>query len=68
MTSQSESQYTHTVHCFDDPSLRKHFMEVEAASRYANELLGKGHQVKIYPYQLPKKHIDYIAENPEEYQ
>lgn len=58
----SEPNYTHTVHCFDDKAKRRHFKGIEAATRYANELLAEGHKVKIYPYGPPKKYIDYVAE------
>lgn len=62
-----KDEFTHTVHCFDDRSLRKHFAGIEKATKYANKLLSQGHKVKLYPYKAVKKRIDYIAENPEAY-
>lgn len=57
-----EAQYTHTVHCYDDKSLRKHFEGVEAAATYANTLARQRHKVKIFPYTPPRKYIDYLVE------
>jgi hypothetical protein len=60
--AMNEEKYTHTVHCFDDKLLRKHFAGIEAATEYANELLGQGYKVKIYPYRQPRKYIDILVE------
>lgn len=57
--------YTHTVRCFDDKTLTKHFAFVNQAAAYANQLLRAGHKCKIYPYREPKKYIDYVAERLE---
>ena len=56
-----------TVHCFDDKRLRAHFMTVEKASAYANDLIRAGHQVKIYDYRRPKTYIDHLAEHEQDY-
>ena len=55
-----QETYTHTVHCFDDKSLRRHFVGVEAATAYANDLLRGGHKVKIFPYK-PFSRVDFMA-------
>ena len=62
-------QLTHTVMVFKDRALTKHFSNLRAAAKYANQLLRQGRKdVKIYPYgqQAPKKsHIDFIVEEYE---
>lgn len=56
-------KYTKTVRCFSDRTKDAHFETVEAAAKYANDLIRAGlHQVKIYPYSPPKRPVDYIAE------
>lgn len=59
------ADYTHTVHCFTDPTLRKDFTNLREATAYANKLLARGEKVKIYPYHLPKRPVDYAAERLE---
>lgn len=58
----AERGYTHTVYCFDDKELTKHFIGVQAAAKYANELLRQKYKVKIYQYRKSKSYIDYVAE------
>lgn len=59
---EEKEKPTHTVYCFTDKEKTKHLSGVDNAAKYANELLRKGYKVKIYPYQPPKKYIDYVAE------
>lgn len=56
-----EVKFTHTVHCFDDKSLRKHFEGIEAATEYANKLLREKHRVRIFPYTPPRRYVDIVA-------
>ncbi len=57
-----EDQPTHTVHCFSNKELTKHFPNIRDAAKYANNLLAKKHQIKIYPYRPPRNYIDIVAE------
>ena len=56
------NNYTHTVHCFDDSSKRRHCATKKEAIAYANELLAAGHKVKIYPYRPQRGYVDILAE------
>lgn len=58
----TEEKFTHTVHCFTNKKLRKHFESEAAAVKYANELLKKGEKAKIYPYRPVRRYIDLLAE------
>jgi hypothetical protein len=60
--AMSEEKFTHTVHCFDDKTLRKHFAGIEAATEYANKLLEQGHKVRIYPYKPARRYVDILVE------
>jgi hypothetical protein len=60
--AMNEEKYTHTVHCFDDKSLRKHFVGIEATTEYANKLLMQNHKVKIYLYRPQRRYVDILAE------
>lgn len=55
-------EYTHTVVCFNDKTLTQSFDNIEKAVKYANKLLRKKHQCKIYPYRPKKSYVDYIAQ------
>ncbi len=59
---EQQPNYTHTVMCWTDKTLRKSFEGIEAATAYANELLRAGHKVKIYPYRPPRRYVDIVAE------
>lgn len=59
---RDESSYTHTVHCYDNKSLRQHFVSLGKATQYANSLLANGHKVKIFPYTPSRRYIDIVAE------
>jgi hypothetical protein len=54
--------FTHTVYCFTDKTRSKHFVTLARATEYANKLLVLGHKCKIYPYRLPRKYVDILAE------
>lgn len=47
-----EQQYTHTVHCFDDKSLRKHFVGEKAAVDMPINCSGKATRRAFFPIDL----------------
>jgi len=63
------SDYTHTVHCWNDKTKRKHFGTLQSAVKYANMLTKDGYKVKIYPYRAPKTTSSaYLDELEKRYQ
>jgi hypothetical protein len=52
------NEYTHTVHCWNDKSKRKHFNCLDKAVEYANGLSQSGYKVKIFPYKKPRSYLD----------
>ena len=57
-----KQDFKHTVRCFDDKSLTKHFTSVSEATAYANELLLDGHKCRVYPYRKPRTYLDILEE------
>lgn len=57
-------EFTHTVHCYDDKSLRKHCTSLTEAVDYANGLLKQKHSTAIFPYnyQSGQRYVDIVAE------
>lgn len=56
----TRADLSHTVHCYDDRSKRRHFSDVASASAYANALLAAGLRARIFPYRPPRGYTDFL--------
>ena len=67
MAENRSPQYKHTVRCFSDRSLDAHFEQMKDAIEHVNGLLAQGYKAKLYPFRPPKRYVDFLAENEEQF-